>query len=113
MALDASNHYRIYEANGNLSIEKNIAGTKTQLKTIPYDSTNHMFWRIRHDATANQIVFETAPGASGTPGTWTEQLRVAPEFAVTALWLELRAGTPTAYAVPPGTPKFDNVRVAK
>jgi len=39
--------------------------------TSAFDLAAHAFWRIRHDATSNNIMFETAPNNSGLPGGWT------------------------------------------
>ena len=113
LPIDGSNHYRIYVEAGVLNFEKKIATVKTVVGSVTYDATNHQFWRIRHNAGTDQIVFETAPNVGGSPGAWTAQATIAREFAITALKFEIKAGTSAVEANAPGTVGFDHARVAR
>src|SRR5262249_8258821 len=58
---DANNYYRIYEESSVLFIQKRLAGgAKVTMWSGTYDNTAQRYWRIRHDATAGNVVFETA-----------------------------------------------------
>lgn len=113
LPVDASNHYRMYLEAGLIKLEKKISGVKTLIGTsIQYDAVNHGFWRIRHDATLNKIVFETAPNAGGAAGPWAVQGSIARELSVVALKIELKAGTFQSEGAAPGTVVVDNARAA-
>jgi hypothetical protein len=110
---DGQNHYRIWSEAYTLSFEKKIGGAKTELKSIPYDPVNHAFWRIRHDAATDAVVFETAPSLGGTPGAWMLQTSTSRQVAVTGMRVELKAGTYQVETVAPGAVAFDHVLVTK
>jgi acid phosphatase len=113
---DSGGYYRIYVEGGNLICQKNIGGTKTDLFTAPYDAVNHRFWRIRHDAATGNVVFETAPGAGGAPGSWTQRASQAWNTAsvpLAAVTFELKGGTWKAETTAPGKVIFDNFKAAK
>lgn len=112
---DSNNLYRIYVEAGKLIVQKKIGGAKSTPFTIAYSSTNHQFLRIRHDSSAGNVVFETAPNNGGAPGTWTAVYTEAwsASVALTSMIFEIKAGTWQAEANPPGTPIFDNFRAAK
>jgi|SRR6267142_5051647 len=81
--------------------------------TSAFDLAAHAFWRIRHDATSNNIMFETAPNNSGLPGGWTARRTIPRDLPVTALRVELKAGSSETQSVSPGTVRFDDVRAAR
>jgi len=114
---DGNNYYRWYESENSLVAEKRIAGTKTTLVTLPYDTTADQFLRIRRENNAAtgtvDVVFETAPNTGGTPGVYTARYRETWNAAVvaSALKCEIKAGTSVA-EVAPGTVVFGHVRVA-
>jgi hypothetical protein len=81
--------------------------------SIAFDATAHAFFRIRHDASLNNVVFETAPNVSGMPGAWTAQRTITRDLTVTAMRLELKAGSSDAQSVSPGTVRFDDLRAAR
>ncbi|PYQ68775.1 MAG: hypothetical protein DMG01_30270 [Acidobacteria bacterium] len=112
IVVDSSNHYRIWESNGTIGFEKKINNVKSAT-TMTFDAVAHAFWRIRHDAASSNIVFETAPSNGGLPGTWTTRRTVARELSVTAMRLELKAGSTDPQSVSPGTVRFDDVRAAR
>ena len=97
-------------------MQKKIGGAKTTMLTTTFSSTSHAFWRIRHDAISNQIVFETAPSSAGTPGAWT-MLYAEPgnttAVPVNSVLFELKAGTWRIEGANPGTVVFDNFKAAK
>jgi hypothetical protein len=113
LPLDGSNHYRIYVESGVLNCEKKIAAVKTLTGSVSFNAAMHAYWRIRHNAATDQIVCEAAPDSGGAPGSWTAFGTFARELAVTAVRIELKAGTSQAEANAAGTPSFDNVRVAR
>ena len=61
LGLNVDNCYRMYVEAGNLIVQSKLGGAKQTLLTVAYNPVNHAFWRIRHDATNGQIVFEVAP----------------------------------------------------
>jgi acid phosphatase len=113
---NVDNCYRIYVESGNLIVQKKIGGAKTTMLTTTFSSTNHAFWRIRHDAISGQIVFEAAPSNAGTPGAWTMLYAEAWDTTavpLNAIIFELKAGTWRVEGATPGTVAFDNFKAAK
>ncbi|MBV9209500.1 MAG: hypothetical protein JOZ52_02660 [Acidobacteria bacterium] len=105
VCLDSRNFYMISVENGQLRFEQVVNGSRTST-VIAYSSTQHRFWRIRHDPTADAIVFETSPDGQ----TWTAQRTVARQLAITVMRAEISAGTWQALAAP-GTAVFDNFKL--
>ena len=110
---DGSNFYRFYVSGGSLVCEKKIGGTKFELGSVTYNAVSQQFLRIRHDAATGNVVYETAPNNSGSPGTFTQQCSEA--WNTTAVPLgsvlfEMKAGTSVAEPNAPGTVAFDNFR---
>jgi hypothetical protein len=103
-------YYRIYENAGTLRGIRNIGGTKTTLFSITYNSTNHRFWRIRHDSSSGNVTLDTAPGSGGVPGTWTQQYTETWNSNIdkTVTYFEVKGGTFQVEANAPGTVIFDN-----
>jgi hypothetical protein len=113
---DVNNYYRIYVEAGNLIVQRKVAGTKTNMLQTNYNASSQKFLRIRHDSASGQVVFETAPDSSGSPGTWTIQyseLWNTSQVPLTALIFELKAGTWQAESAAPGTAQFDHFKAAK
>jgi hypothetical protein len=86
-----------------LVFQVRVGGVLSQ-QVIPYDQAAHRYWRFRHDAPANAIVFET----SADNQTFTERYRKSLEKSVSALAVELSAGTAQPVG-DPGTAVFDNL----
>jgi len=103
-------YYQFRISNGSLIGVKNILGNETTLFSIPYDPVAHRFLRIRHNAATGNVVFDTAPGSSGVPGTsvqrYTEPWNSILGF--NSFQFELRAGTVAAEPNQPGKVIFDN-----
>lgn len=108
LPIDSLNHYRMFAEAGLLWFEKKIANAKTNF-SMAFDPVQHAFWRIRHDPAANEMVFETAPNTGGAPGFWSERRRMARELPITAMRIELKAGTWKVETSAPGTVVFDNL----
>jgi acid phosphatase len=115
IGVDVNNYYRIYVEAGNLIVQRRINGSKATLSTASYDSLNHRYLRIRHEAASGKVVFETAPDSSGSPGAWIERYRESWNAAVAlgGIQFELKAGTFTAESVSPGLVVFDNFKAAR
>jgi acid phosphatase len=116
IGLNVDNCYRMYVESGNLIVQKKIGGAKTTMLTTPFNSTNHAFWRIRHDAISGQVVFEAAPSNAGAPGAWTLLYSEAwntGSVPLTTVMFELKGGTWRIEGSNPGTVIFDNFKAAK
>lgn len=116
--LDVSNLYRIgvrRDGGGNLVLvaDKVSAGATTNVATVTYNSTNHAWWRIRHQINDNKFYFETSANGS----TWTTQgstvNSLGEEFLTTGLKVSLGAGKQASGATSESTAYFDNLRVGK
>lgn len=109
---DFNDCYRIYESAGNLIGLRRQAiargAVETVLFSIPYDTTNHRFLRIRNDS--GNLYMDTAPGTGGVPGTWTQQYSEVWDSLIptSAIVFEIKAGTSGVEANPPGKVIFDN-----
>ena len=109
---DFNDCYRINESAGNLTGVRRTAigrgAVEAVLFSIPYDTTNHRFLRIRNDA--GNLYLETAPGTGGVPGTWTQQYTEVwnSQIVTSAVVFELKGGTSQVEANAPGRVIFDN-----
>lgn len=116
IGLNGENCYRMYLEAGNLIVQKKIGGAKSTLLTVPFNSANHAFWRIRHDTISGQVVFESAPSNAGTPGTWTQIYAESWNTSAVPLksvMFELKAGTWRIEERDPGTVILNNFKAAK
>jgi hypothetical protein len=86
-----------------LVFQVKVDGVVSQ-RVIPYDPTEHRYWRFRHEAQSRSIVFETSPNGV----SYTERHRVLLEKSVSSLACELSAGTATPVG-DPGQAVFDNL----
>jgi len=113
---DGNNFYRMYIEGGNLFVQRKIRGAKSVLLVVAYDATNFKFLRIRHDAAAGTVSFETAPDVGGgVPGGWTPRYSEAWNTSwvpVGSIQFELKAGTWQSEASIPGSVIFDSFRAA-
>jgi hypothetical protein len=81
-----------------------------------YNPFTDRYWRIRHDQSTGDVVFETATDNGGAPGTWTLRYRErwdVTSVPVTAVIFELKAGTWQAESAAPGLVVFDNFKAAR
>ena len=115
IGFNVDNAYRMYVESGNLIVQSRLGGAKQTLLTVPFNATNHAFWRIRHDAGTGQVVFEAAPASGGAPGTWV-QLAAATwntgAVPLASVNFELKGGTWRSESNP-GTVVFDNFKAAR
>ena len=77
-------------------MQSKLGGTKQTLLTVAFNSVNHAFWRIRHDAVSGQVVFETASASGSAPGTWlpmTSAIWNTPAVPLSSVSFELKGGT--------------------
>ena len=112
VGIDVNNFYRIYVEAGNLIGQKKIGGTKATLFTIPYDSVNHRYLRIRNSA--GSMTLDTAPDSGGTPGTWVQRYSEiwSSSVTLTSMIFEIKGGTWQIESNAPGKAIFDNFRAA-
>jgi len=116
IGLNVDNAYRMYLEAGNLIVQTRIGGGKQTLLTVAFNSTNHAFWRIRHDAATGQVVFEAAPASGSAPGTWVQLTSTTwntSAVPLTSVNFELKGGTWRSEATNPGSVVFDNFKAAR
>jgi hypothetical protein len=106
LELNANNYFLIQVGAGNMIFRSRVNGVNDQT-SIPFDGVANRFWRIRHDANANAIYFETSANES----VWLTRKTVTPGFAVTALRMHLVAGAWGTGNSIPGTAKYDNLKL--
>jgi hypothetical protein len=102
---DNNNWYGFIVESGKLYLQSKINGRKNS-ESVRYDATDHRSWRLRHDPSLNQILWETS--ADGT--TWAILRRATPEISVQSIYVTLAAGTFTP-EVEPGLAAFDNFKL--
>ena len=103
-------YYQIRVSHGSLIGIKNILGNGTTLFTIPYDAVAHRFLRIRHEPATGRVLFETAPGSGGVPGTWVQRYNEPwnSTLGFNSFQFELKGGTSASETTQPGKVIFDN-----
>lgn len=105
LVIDERNWYGFSVEGGKLLFESEVGGILSSAK-LDYDFPSHRFWRFRHDATNNLIFWET----SSNSATWNVRHAVTPQIPITALYVELNAGT-SQIVNSPGAAIFDNFQV--
>jgi hypothetical protein len=103
IGIDSQNWFRFVKERGQLYFQTKVGGVKTSTN-IAYDLVQQRFWRFRHDAVTDQVLFETS--ADGV--AWITRRAVARGIPVAALRVELSAGT-FNWNNSPGTAVFDNL----
>jgi hypothetical protein len=98
----------MHVTSGQLFAVIQSSSGSTTTFSVPYDATNHRWWRIRHTSSPNKVWLETSP--TGNSGSWTNILNGAISFSVTAFVAEFSAGVSgsngsTIYSI------FDNLNV--
>lgn len=96
----ASQRYSIAEEGGVLYFCDPIGGCSV---SVPYSSTTHRWWRIRHQASDDTIKFDTSSDNS----LWTQRRSLTRNMTITAVKFQLSAGTYESVASP-GMAIFDN-----
>ena len=113
---DANNYYRMYVEEGLLICQARIGAVKRNLFTSAYNSVAHRFWRIRHDQSTGNVIFETAADNPGVAASWTVRHSEpwdSGSVPVTGVIFELKAGTWQPESTAPGIVIFDNFRAAR
>lgn len=105
LVIDNNNWYRFSVQEGKLFFESMLSGVLSSAN-IPYNRADHRFWRFRHDPTNNLMIWETSSRAA----TWNVRHAVTPQVPITALYVELNAGTSEMVSAP-GSAIFDNFQV--
>ncbi len=105
LVIDERNWYSFSVEGGNLFFESEVGGIPSSAN-LDYDPAAHRFWRFRHDVTGNLMFWET----SSNGATWNVRHAVTPQIPITALYVELNAGT-RQIVNSPGAAIFDNFQV--
>ncbi|HEX6182697.1 MAG TPA: Calx-beta domain-containing protein, partial [Pyrinomonadaceae bacterium] len=97
----------------NLIFEIVLGGSKTHTASVSYDPTKHRHWRIRFDAPASVVIFETSPDGNDweNPCPPSQSCRFPVGGAFTDVAAELIAGT-DGRTNNPCTAVFDDYEVA-
>jgi regulation of enolase protein 1 (concanavalin A-like superfamily) len=102
LCVDRLNFLMISTESGILRFEQVVNGTRSATSTA-YNAAQHRFWRIRHDLASDAVHFETS--VDGV--TWTIRRSVTRQLPITAMKIEISAGTWQGLSSP-GTAIFDN-----
>jgi hypothetical protein len=107
LAVDSNNWYGFVLENGTLYFQSRFKGVKSP-KSVPYNAAQHRFWRFRHNAEANLLLWETS--SDGT--TWFVRDAETPQVPLTGVYVALSAGS---YQIvkEPGTAAFDNFQLTR
>jgi hypothetical protein len=100
--VDANNYYGFVTEAGTLYFKKRVAGVNSSTSAT-YNASTHLYWRIRHDASDDTIKWDTSTDGS----SWTNRRSVARDLTITAMKVELCAGTYESTATP-GVAYFDD-----
>lgn len=87
---DANNLIGMRKVGSQLICTKSVAGIETQLSFTPYNAVNHLFWRIRADAT--NIYWETSATGSGAFFIQNTASIASLGFAITVVGFYLYSG---------------------
>jgi hypothetical protein len=102
-AHDSETRIEIEFLDGELDVEQQVAGADVSAEIVPYDPVAHRWWRIR--GTAGRIYLETSPDGAD----WTVLLEDDAAFDLSALRLEVGAGTGDLAPASPLMVRFDRV----
>ncbi len=105
VCLDSRNFYMISVESGQLRFEQIVNGVRTTV-SVAFSAAQNRFWRIRHDASSDSIVFETSSDGQ----TWTQRRSVPRQIAIYSMRAEISAGTWEAVGST-GMAIFDNFRL--
>jgi len=100
---DAQNYFLIDTGAGNTLFRSMVNGVNDQT-IIPFDPVAHRFWRVRHNASLNQVSFETSPDAV----TWTTRKTATAGFSLTGMRFSLFAGAWGPNNAAPGTAIYND-----
>lgn len=107
LAVDTENWYGFVVENGTLYCQSKVNGVKSP-KRIPYNASQHRFWRLRHDPATKLLLWET----SADKVTWIINNAETPQVPLTNLYVTLSAGS-YQLIKQPGTAVFDNFQLVR
>jgi subtilisin family serine protease/regulation of enolase protein 1 (concanavalin A-like superfamily) len=106
----------LYHSSGNyfaLNASNNLLASNVWVNGVrDYSVVNwnqHSFWRLRHDADANTVNFESSPDGV----TWTTLKTVVAPFPLDSLKASLVSGAWGTGNAAPGTAVYDNFRLER
>lgn len=102
LSRDVNNWLRFVVQAGQLLFKSKLAGAEASA-SIAYDPAAHRWWSLRHDRARDEVSFETS--ADGR--AWTRRRVVTHPFPLSAVTIELGAGS-SASVADPGAAFFDN-----
>jgi hypothetical protein len=100
------NNWLAFRAKGGTHYVEQRAAAVTTKNSVSFNRTEARFWRIRHDARADTVVFETSADRISWVTVWT----VPRPFSLSAVRIELSSVTGEIIATP-GVAVFDNLRL--
>jgi len=107
LASDADNWYGFVLEDGSLYFQSKINGVKTP-KVTPYNSSQHRWWRFRHEALSNLLFWETS--ADGI--TWKVLNAETPQISLAGVYISLAAGS-SKVIKDGGTAAFANFQLTR
>ncbi|HEY1402782.1 MAG TPA: S8 family peptidase, partial [Pyrinomonadaceae bacterium] len=108
LVLGTPTDYLLLGANNNSLLAQWVVNGISSTVSVPYNATQHRFWRLRHNRAANTVNWEYSPDDV----TWTTYHSMSPPFAITGLQVHLIALKPSGVA-PTATAIFDNLRIER
>lgn len=102
---DGTHRYMMFAVAGSIVMRWQNGGSNNDA-SISFDTTTR-FWRIRHEGTS--MLYETSQ--TGAEATWITRRSVEVMLAVTALHVDLFAGTYQVEPMPPGGAVLDNLGI--
>lgn len=105
LALGAGNdNFLVIGREGGILWIEQMTGGGRDVIIHDYDPSEHLIWRIKHDGTSDSILYQLSRDGS----EWTTVRTVARAFDISAMRIELGAGT-FRWETAPGTAWFDYV----
>jgi len=102
---DSNNRVIMNARSGNLHMSLMIGGSRVGEFAIPYDSSSHRWWRIRHVSSNDTIRFDTSPNGI----LWTQRHSIPRgSLNITTGKVDISAGTRNSVPTP-GRALFDNL----
>ena len=107
LANNTGNTLLFVAGGGGLILQDSATGSAGRTVITSYNTTQHRFWRFRHDQATDRILWET----SSDGAVWITLRSVARPFAITSMAVQLFSGKYPGVAAPAETAVFDNLKV--